>query len=97
MPLSADVLLPSLEYMRTSDIWAPVMASLSETHWHGINTPPGQVSPRQFTRLLADALASKGQDPSCNILSPAVVRRLQACFGKLVSPQTFEVLHNYSS
>ena len=74
MPLSADVLLVSLETMRTSDIWAPIMASLSETHWYDARTHSGRVNPRQFRRLLADALTSKGQDPSCNVLSPAVVR-----------------------
>lgn len=86
LPLSADELLVRLERMRTSNIWAPVMAALSETHWYEANPPFGRVHPKLLKRLLADALTCKGQDPSSCVLSPAVVRRLQACFGMSVRP-----------
>lgn len=79
--------------MRTSDVWAPVIASLPETHWHGVNNPSGQEHPAQFKRLLANALTGKGQLPK--VLSPAVVRRLQAVFSKLVRPH-LQVLHLYN-
>lgn len=96
MPLSADDLLASLERMRTSHIWAPVMASLSERHWYEASPPFGRVHPKLLKRLLADALTCKGQDPSSCVLSPALVRRLQACFGMSVSPQIQTAAHPQS-
>ena len=84
--MAVDILLVSVESMRTSNIWAPVIASLPETHWHGVNNPSGDRHPSQFKRVLAYALGSKGRDSK--VLSPAVVRRLQACFSKLVRLQS---------
>ena len=82
----ADVLLGSMEKMRTSKVWAPVFAALLEVegHWHGAHVTPGVDHQAQLQHLLAEALASKEQ--ACKVLSPAVARRLQACFSKVVCP-----------
>ena len=79
----ADILLDRLEKMRTSTIWAPAFASLPDKPWHAVYSAPGSDHPSEFESLLAKALA--GEEQSSKELSPAVARRLQACFSKLVS------------
>lgn len=82
--VSADVLLASLEKMRTSKVWAPVFATLLEVEWYGAHSTPGIDHQTQLQHLLANALASKEQ--TSKVLSPAVAQRLQACFSKMVCP-----------
>lgn len=92
----ADLLLTKLEKMRTSNVWAVAYATLPdnpEKLWFGANSTPGSEHPSEFERLLAKALGS--QEQTATALTPAVARRLQACFSKVVRPLllTFNMPH----
>ena len=88
----ADHLVAIVENMRTSIMWAPVLAELPEMQGGG-EAAAGSHQPTHFQGLLSGV--QKGRESK--ILSVALLRRLHTCFGPLVSSCSPQLLCNMES